>query len=184
MIYDTYVNGIIGKLGRGKTLSAVVVAWISKYKFDTKIITNMESLTFADYVIHDIEELPILKENLDMNYRYLFLIDELSVLLDSRRGMTKGSVNKTHELLQLRKLNTSFLYTVQNAGMIDIRVREITDNFYLPYYYKKYNYILLEKILVGNINMIQHTGIFSKVLKNVDKFYRFYNTQETFYNNP
>ena len=35
-INNTYVNGIIGKLGRGKTLSAVALAWISKYKFNTK----------------------------------------------------------------------------------------------------------------------------------------------------
>ena len=116
MIYNTYVNGIIGKLGRGKTLSAVALAWISKYKFHSKIITNMDSLKFKDYYVADIDELPDLQEKLNMDYRYLFLIDELSVLLDSRRGMVKKNVEKTHELLQLRKLNVSFLYTVQNAG--------------------------------------------------------------------
>jgi len=182
MIYHTYVNGIIGKLGKGKTLSSVALAWISKYKFNVKIITNMKSLTFTDYYIHDITELPVLKEKLSLDYRYLFLIDELSVLLDSRRGMVKENIKKTHELLQLRKLNTSFLYTVQQAGMIDVRVREITDNYYLPYFYESKNYILLEKIEIGNMNMIRHTGIFTKKINNIDKFYKFYDTHETFYN--
>lgn len=181
MIYNTYVNGIIGKLGRGKTLSAVALAWISKYKFNTKIITNMASLTFKDYFIMDITELPELKEKIDLDNRYLFIIDELSVLLDSRRGMVKKNVEKTHELLQLRKLNVSFLYTVQNAGMIDIRIREITDNYYTPYLYQQYDYLLLEKVNIRNLGMVYHTNIFSKALYHISKYYKYYDTHETFY---
>ena len=123
----------VGRRGTGKTLTMVYNAY--KYFLDGwKIYSNFE-LPFSEYI--DSEEILKIDKNSTIK-NCVILIDEISVLYDSRRSMKKTNINFSQVLMELRKRNINILATTQFSGTTDLRFRQHVDIIARPKFNKKY----------------------------------------------
>ncbi len=123
------ILGILGKIGQGKTFTAVVLAYSLKQKEGYKIYSNIKSLKINDYYISSPSELYNLPED---EGKKLLLLDELQAWFNSRKSMSRHNVKATTELMQSRKLNYDIIYTQQYLKMVDITLRWTTDYYVFP----------------------------------------------------
>ena len=96
-----------GRRGAGKTLSMVK----DGYKFSLngyKVYSNIE-LGFAEYVENDW----ILNIHKTELHDIVLIIDEIQLLIDSRRSARKGNVDFSYFIQQIRKRNIIILCTTQ-----------------------------------------------------------------------
>ena len=137
------IAGIIGKLGRGKTLLMSILAYLTFKKgsfyvrqlifpeifslSNSKIIYSNYFLKFPFTPIHDAESLENMKEG-------SAFLDEFWLWVDSRMSMSKRNVAINNMALTSRKRNLDIFYTSQSWGKIDKRIRQITDVLLVPNY--------------------------------------------------
>lgn len=151
----TFLSLSIGLEGSGKTLYAVMLAYIYKKKYNYKIISNMISLKFKDY---DIDILPELMNNDTNDENYLALIDEIYQYIDSRRGISKKNIESSYSIFQLRKKRINLIGTAQYYRSIDIRARSVFTNVFFSEYDKSSFNLLIKRFdgylnYKGNINI-------------------------------
>jgi hypothetical protein len=119
-----------GRRGAGKTLTMVKDGY--KYKLSGyKIYSNIE-LDFTEYMeneqILDIQKTEIRDA--------ILIIDEIQLLLDSRRSARKGNLDFSYFIQQIRKRNIIILCTTQFSGTVDLRLRQHVDIVARPKYDK------------------------------------------------
>lgn len=120
-----------GRRGAGKTLSMVKDAYMYK-KDGYKIYANIE-LDFAEYMENE-DILNIHKTDLE---DCVLVIDEIQLLLDSRRSARKGNVDFSYFIQQIRKRRIIILCTTQFSGTVDLRLRQHVDVVARPKYDKE-----------------------------------------------
>lgn len=118
-----------GRRGAGKTLSMVKDAY-KFYCYGWEVYSNID-LNFPHIKIDSDFVLNIGKTDIE---NCLFLIDEIQVLIDSRRSGSKDNVNFSHFIQQIRKRKISILCTTQYAGTMDLRLRQHLDIIATPSY--------------------------------------------------
>lgn len=99
------------------------------YKRGFKILTNIKSLVYGEYITsNDILTLSRQSKLRDC----VLLIDEIELFFDSRNF--SNSVNKDFSgfLQQIRKRNIHILCTCQYISLVDIRIRQQTDLIIRP----------------------------------------------------
>ena len=151
----TFISLSIGLEGSGKTLYAVMLAYIYKKKYNYNIISNMKSLKFKDY---DIDILPELMNNETNEENYLALIDEIYQYIDSRRGISKKNIESSYSIFQLRKKRINLIGTAQYYRSIDIRARSVFTNVFFSEYDKSSFNLFIKRFdgylnYKGNINI-------------------------------
>ena len=117
------IIGIVGSMRGGKTIS--MVAFAHKYFLQgSTIYANLglkfkfEPLRMADI------------SNCDHDFNNALLaIDEIHLFMDSRQSMTKNSRIISYFITQSRKRNLVLVYTTQQSGQVDKRLRANTDYF-------------------------------------------------------
>lgn len=116
------VIGIIGKLGKGKTMSLALIAHLYKLK-GWKIYSNVHSLHDSDKYVPDI------REDFDGNHDSysLLALDEIYLYIDARLHGTKKNRAYSYILMQSRKNNFDIVYTTNYYKNVDIRLRRLTD---------------------------------------------------------
>jgi len=108
--------GITGKMGSGKTLSMTILATFLSRKLKVPLFSNYEMKN----------SIPLASLNdLWKAERAIMAADELHISMDSRGW--KDNIKLSHFITQTRKKNLIFLYTTQNIGQVDLRVRQNTD---------------------------------------------------------
>ena len=136
-----------GAFGKGKTLSAVHDARMIYRKYDGKLVwfkgewRTQVVKVYSNVVIKDVPyvKLDTLMQIVDVAQNQpdyddlhglhtinVFLIDELSSLLNSRNFATNLNFDVVASLLQCRKANTRLLYTAQNFSEVDALIRRNT----------------------------------------------------------
>lgn len=116
------VIGIIGKLGKGKTMSLALIAHLYKTR-GWKIYSNIHSLKDMDKFVPDIVE------DFETNHGSysLLALDEIYLYIDSRLHGTKKNMAYSYILMQSRKNNFDVVYTTNYYKNVDIRLRRLTD---------------------------------------------------------
>jgi len=118
---------IIGGLGSGKTL---VLTWYGykMYSLGYKI--------YANYPIH-FNHIPVEEPSKIEDLREgIFLGDELWSWMDSRTSLKEATRISSALLLRSRHRKFDVIYTTQHFSQMDYRVRNITDEFWLPEYHE------------------------------------------------
>lgn len=115
------VYGFYGFKGSGKTLSMVLLAYIL-YLSGKKIISNIRLFFPFEWI--DVKDIVELSPNLE---NAVVLLDEIHMIADSRQPTSLQNRCITYFFLQSRHRNCDILYTTQQAGQGDIRIRKNTD---------------------------------------------------------
>jgi len=115
------IHGIIGGFGAGKTL---LLTWLLKRGSvrGRRVLSNY-GLKFP----HEKLDADTLME-MDRSLTFCFIgVDEIHVLIDSRRAGSERNLLISYFILQTRKRAVDFAYTTQHEGQVDIRLRRSTD---------------------------------------------------------
>ncbi len=113
-----------GRRGAGKTLTMIKDA-INFYHDGWRIYSNMYSLNIPHTYISEEEMLGIDKHS-GINDCVL-IVDEIQLLLESRRSQKNTNVKFSHFIQQIRKRNIVMLCTTQFSGTVDVRLRQHID---------------------------------------------------------
>lgn len=158
------LTAFVGNLGQGKTYSMTVLASYLHAKYDLPI--------YANYKLHDAIMLRSFDDVLNAKHGIVCL-DEAHIFLDSRGFKDPNSQKATHWLLQTRKKDLIVLYTTQNFGQVDIRMRRITD--YLALCKKqKGRGISMQFVDAQEMKLLRRQTI----LEPLERFYHLYDTKE------
>jgi hypothetical protein len=113
--------GIEGGLGCGKTLAMTYLGYLAKTKYHSKVSSNYFT-KFADTFIDSEQSFNEFRSG-------MMLLDEIWLWSDSRKSSSKRNeiVNKIP--LTSRKRRLIIVYTSQQLGQVDLRIRNITDIF-------------------------------------------------------
>ncbi|MEM0152371.1 MAG: zonular occludens toxin domain-containing protein [Thermoplasmata archaeon] len=130
------IIAIDGHINSGKTLLGVMFSYYAKIKKNSYIVTNVNSLTFKDKYIKNITDMPEIPENFKTG---ILFIDEIAQLIDSRTSSSKINRLSSYFYLQSRKYRYDFIFTAQNYGDVDIRLRKIVDIRFRTNFIWKYN---------------------------------------------
>lgn len=130
------IVGVIGAMGSGKTLFATSLAF--KLKDNYKIMTNYE-VSFRDDVITPDKMGAFFDRVNKVNDDTLMIIDEFHIFTDSRLSSSRHNILMSYFITQTRKQNIQLIYTTQQFGQVDVRVRDNTDLLAIPNYNPKHD---------------------------------------------
>lgn len=113
------IIGIQGTLGQGKTTALVAFSLDYKIKTGLPIYSNMSNFKGSDRTIDNLADMIGLTN-------CIFAFDEIWNTMDSRDWKThKGKL--TEWIMNMRKKNVLLIYTSQNLGQVEKRLRDVTD---------------------------------------------------------
>lgn len=123
---NTYVIGIIGPKGSGKTVLLAYLLY-KDYLSGRSIVSNFDlAFDHKQRNFSELVKLPDFLQNATAGY------DEFHLAVDSRRSTSKTNIDFDTFLSQLRKLNCILIYTTQIFEKLDKRVRNQTDILIFP----------------------------------------------------
>ncbi len=125
------IMGIVGSMGAGKTLYASAIAERLKYHYT--IMANYD-LKCRDMDITPENIASLMFETRTIEGKKLLIIDEFHIFSDSRLSSSNHNILMSYFITQTRKQNVQLIYTTQQLGQVDIRVRDNTDVLALPVY--------------------------------------------------
>lgn len=120
-----------GRRGCGKTTASVRDAYLF-HRRGWRVVTNMESVSFADRVIGP-EDLAGLFDTEPR--KFVLLVDEIQTFIDSRRSGRKQNVTFAYFIQQIRKRGVVILATTQFPRRVDVAFREHVDVLARPRFY-------------------------------------------------
>lgn len=125
------IMGIVGSMGCGKTLFASAIA--ERLKNHYTIMANYD-LKCRDMDITPENVASLMFETRAIEGKKLVIIDEFHIFSDSRLSSSNHNILMSYFITQTRKQNVQLIYTTQQFGQVDIRVRDNTDVLALPAY--------------------------------------------------
>lgn len=123
-----------GRRGAGKTLTMTKDAY-NFYVHGWRIYSNIEFNFPHEYINED--DIISIDENSTIN-NCVLVIDEIQILLDSRRSGKGRNVDFSHFIQQIRKRNIIVLCTTQFTSTVDLRLRQHVDVVAKPRFNKEY----------------------------------------------
>ncbi|MHA1341038.1 MAG: hypothetical protein ACTSO2_13780 [Promethearchaeota archaeon] len=157
---------VLGHMGSGKTLLLTILGYLT----NSRVISNFK-LQYPNKKVENLSITQIVNE--DFKDKVVILLDEAWLYLDSRRSSSSINQIFSYILFQSRKKNLNFYLTAQLGNSLDVRFRKLAD--FIVYCENKRFYF--EYVMV-NLNNNQYKTI-RLPLKNAQKFFKFYNTNET-----
>lgn len=164
-----------GRRGAGKTLSMVR----DGYKFHLngmKVYSNIAVQYPHEYISED--DILKIDDKSHIN-NCVLMVDEIQILLDSRRSMNDENVNFSRFIQQIRKRNIILLGTAQFSNTVDLRLRQHIDILAKPQYYKDYQVV---KVTYIDITVIDEFDIYDDkpysvtIVFDATPIYKLYNT--------
>lgn len=163
------IFGAYGNLGKGKTLSTVVLGAIIKSEMPkSHVVMSNFSTDIADFQVTSVTEL----NQYSKKYSGIQLLDELWAWADSRNSNENDQINDM--ILNSRKRDWIIIYTTQKAHQIDKRIRENTDIALIPVHDPGVVNDTLTIYMVCTNSM----KVVNTVKVVVDDFYDLYDTDE------
>lgn len=114
---------IIGDLGSGKTLTLTYLAWVG---------TQQKIPVYSNYNLAFKHRKLKHPRDLGECGSGLVALDEAWLWADARIAMSKVNRFISLVILQSRKRNLNIAFTTQTFRQIDVRIRNITDLYFLP----------------------------------------------------
>jgi len=128
-----------GRRGAGKTLTMVKDA-LGFYNNGWDIYSNF-SIGIPYKKIDNVGLLNLGENNIR---DCVILVDEIQLLMDSRRSMKKENLNFSYFIQQIRKKGIVLLCTTQFTRTTDVRLREHVDIVVKPKFLKQYPVVEVE----------------------------------------
>lgn len=116
----------MGYLRSGKSMNTTRIAAFGKRVLGMRVVSNF-TLSFADYRVTSLEELRDEK----IVSGCILCLDEMQTILDSRGFGDKEQMDLSRWLIWLGKLKVVLLYTTPHFGMVDVRLRQLTQWLYM-----------------------------------------------------
>lgn len=160
-----YVIGIVGDLGDGKTITGIsLLILLDKLYAITgnkkTILTNVPVATDHELLEH--------YHQLENRANTLIFIDELHQNADSRKSMKGENFFTSGITMDVRKFNNKFIWTSQEAGQVEKRVRNRTILFLHP---RQIDTLIFE---IAFTNIVGHE--YDTVTINLNGFKNLYDT--------
>lgn len=165
------IIGLVGNLGRGKTLGMTMLGHHLYYetRYDS-VVTNYRTDLTTDYI-----ENPVEFDNVSQNTDGIYLLDEIWAWADSRKSQENDIMNEV--VINSRKRGCLVIYTVQSLDMVDKRLRKNTDYFGICRHYE--NTEVGRRHDVAQILLYNDDGIpVNEFTYNAETYYGTYNTDE------
>lgn len=122
-----------GRRGAGKTLTMTKDAY-NYYCMGWTVYSNIEFNFPHEYISED----DILNIDGDSPIaNCVLVIDEIQILLDSRRSARNRNVDFSYFIQQIRKRGIILLCTTQFTGTVDLRLRQHVDVLVKPKFHKR-----------------------------------------------
>lgn len=159
------ITGFVGDMGSGKTLYMTIKGY-EKARKGHKVLTNYG-------VMYDHQKLNAARlEEMGKDLQDCVILgDEFHIVVDSRNSMKGRNKIISYFILQTRKRGVHLMFTTQDAGQVDLRLRRMVDYW-------------VHCKRVGT-HLFQYT-IYKRSGKKVGtvvldgrKYYRLYDTRET-----
>jgi hypothetical protein len=158
---SSYLCGIIGNLGSGKTLFMVRRAWQAYLrmqrdkKYHVKIFSNIKLYPPLKAYPLDLEEM-INQEVQDA----LILLDEGYMYMPSKRSQSDSNIDLVNSIMQIRKRNIDVFWTFQDVRDTERMIREKASHYVMC---EKFNwgfrYTILKRRYVIGIGGIMDSGL-------------------------
>lgn len=165
------IIGLVGNLGRGKTLGMTMLGHYLYYETQyDNVVTNYRTDLTTDYI-----ENPVEFDDISQNTEGIYLLDEIWAWADSRKSQENDLMNEV--VINSRKRGCLVIYTVQSLDMVDKRLRNNTDYFGICRHY--------EDVEVGRTHDVAQILLFddeglpvNKFTYNAETYYGTYDTDE------
>lgn len=165
------IIGLIGNLGRGKTLGMTFLGHYFLYGTELDHVVSNYSTDITDTYVKNSEDLKEASESREG----IYLLDEIWAWMSSRTAMENDTMIDI--ILNSRKRGCLIIYTVQDLSQVDPILRKNTDLFGVCNHYDK---IEVDKDHdVGQIQLIKNNGDLSRnMVYNAELYYGTYDTSE------
>lgn len=168
------IIGLLGNLGRGKTLTMTFL--LAKFKYETKIdnvVTNYET-DFTTHQIKNEKELDEISQRDD--FEAIYGLDEIWAWMNARE--TQENFNMVEFVLNSRKRGGIIIYSTQSDRQVDPILVDNTDYLSVPYHRKKeetnYDYDIVEILFIEK----ETYSIVNRYVINAEMYYNTYDTSE------
>ena len=121
-MFETGIIAIVGDVGTGKTLFSTILGFLNYLLFERDVLSNY--VVKYPYKNLNIEDIIKFKPKLQNK---VILIDEMPVIMDSRRSQKKSNLILSYFFNQTRKRGVLLYYTSQGWKLVDIRLRNRTN---------------------------------------------------------
>jgi hypothetical protein len=158
--------GIIGSLGSGKTTTLIYIA-CRKSKHGIPIYANFH----LRGIHYKYVESPSTLRDIS---RGVFLGDELWIWADCRLSLTELNRFIGDIAIMSRKRGLDIYYTAQMRGLLDIRIRGVTDVYIYPEYNREHDIIRLRAYKVTDFG---EQFLFNDFFKASD-YFKYFSTKE------
>jgi len=163
-----------GRRGCGKTLTMIKDAL--RYQENGWPIYSNIALEIPHTLLTTEEIINIGKSDLK---DCVLLIDEIQVLVDSRRSARSGNLDFSYFIQQIRKRNITILCTTQFSGTVDLRLRQHVDIIARPRFDKK---LLVCAVMYIDATVESMTDLYSEpmsieIVYDARDVFRFYDTK-------
>lgn len=177
----TYSVFYYGKMGSGKTLRAVIDAYLD-YKSGREIWSNIKSLKIPQKYIETMDLISIvLNPDYDLSNipPKTLILDETHTQADSRISSSFVNRNLSYFISQCRKFGFNVIYVSQFIGGYDVRLRQLTDEITrcVRIQDSLENPIAFEYI-TWSVELQRITNRYKIPVEVAKEFYKLYNTYE------
>lgn len=165
------IIGLVGNLGRGKTLGMTMLGHYFKYNTRlNNVVSNYETDITTHYVTNANE-----LENMSQEIEGIYLLDEIWAWMSSREAMENDEMIDL--VLNSRKRGCLIIYTVQDLKMADNILTDITDYYGICSHYESHEIDADNDI--GEIQLINSNGKPVRCFSyNAETYYGTYDTSE------
>ncbi|MFW6130272.1 MAG: AAA family ATPase [Atribacterota bacterium] len=170
------IMAVVGGMGTGKTLFISAIA--EKLKNTYLIMANYKlQCREKNITPENISELLTEAGEETSTKKKLMVIDEFHIFSDSRLSSSHHNILMSYFVTQTRKQDIQLIYTTQQFGQVDIRIRDNTDILAMP----AYNPLKDEmKVIFLKKDWLTSQFIFShyKIFKNLKPVFDVFSTEQ------
>lgn len=165
------IIGLIGNLGRGKTLGMTMLGFYLRKETDLyHVVSNYQTDITTEYVKSS-EEL----EKASKQIEGIYLLDEIWAWFNSRTAMENDTM--VDIVLNSRKRGCLIIYTVQDLSQVDPILRKNTDYYGVCSHYEGHE--VDSEHDVAEVQLITNNGEVGRNFRyNAETYYGTYNTEE------
>jgi len=167
------IVGILGNLGRGKTLS---MTFLVGYFLDNSKIDYVVSNYETDFTTHYVQNEKELDNISNQDFTAIYALDEIWAWINSREAME--NFDMIEFVLNSRKRGAFIIYTTQKTSQVDPILVENTDYLVVPIHKEKiensYEYDTVTIYFLKN----ESYEVVNSITFNAEAFYGSYDTSE------
>lgn len=168
------IVGILGNLGRGKTISMTFLIgyFLDKSRIDN-VVTNYET-DFTTHYVDNEKELDEMSRKNDFNA--IYGLDEIWAWINSRQAME--NFDMIEFVLNSRKRGAFIIYTTQKTTQVDPILVENTDYLIVPVHQEPFESDYDHDVVTIYFLKNDNYEVVNKITFNAEAYYGTYDTSE------